>query len=379
MLQFEHPVAFLLLLPLVLLRWFPRRQVRSYLSLSVPPRMRTQAGVAARPTWVTNLPSHGLYAFLFILVFLMSEPFLGREETYQVKESHSILLLLDTSASMIQTGLLELVVRDFLVDFIYNRPEEDRMAVVRFDSDASGGIFTRNHQGLILEITRPSMVQEFTLNPLDQGSSKEKGTQIGLGLFKALTSFLEDEVEARIAERRLTLAEQDRIYEELQNVLRQFLWHFRHKEEEGYPLQIPLVSNLEEVGRGKALLIITDGQLLEPASQSERVDYLRILDYYERLGFRHIYFVSLKNYPFQLNPLLDKNPSWGAYTWDNTEAGLQEVFKKIANDIDRMEYGKSVVATQIKERPVFYLFLPSLLLLVLGVGLQFHKRIRPFP
>ena len=118
MLQFEHPATFLLLLPLVLLKWFPQRRVRTYLAVSVPPQVKVHAGMAVKPRWVTNLPSHCFYAFLFILIFLISEPFLGKKETYEVKESRSILILLDTSASMIQTGLLQRVVTGFLVNFV---------------------------------------------------------------------------------------------------------------------------------------------------------------------------------------------------------------------------------------------------------------------
>ncbi|HWP49822.1 MAG TPA: VWA domain-containing protein [Candidatus Limnocylindrales bacterium] len=380
MLHFQYPIAFLLLLPLILLKGFSRRQVPPHLSVSMPPQVRQQAREVARPGWIKNLPSYCLYAFLFILIFLMGEPFLGKKETYEVKEARSILILLDTSASMTQTRLLEMVVRDALVDFIYKRPKEDRMALVRFDSDASGGIFTRNHAGLIMEVTRPSVIQEFNLDSLDQTTSKEKGTQIGLGLFKALASFLEDEVETRMAIQQFDPVEQDKIYQELQNDLQRFLWHWRQKNnEEIYPLKIPLVSRLEEVGSGKALIVVTDGQLLDPTSPAERVDYLKILDYYERLGFHHVYFVSLKNRPYQLDAHLNKNPSWKAYTWDSTATGLQDMFQKIAKDIDGMEQSQSVVATRIKEQPLFQVFLPSLLLPGLALGLRFQKRFKHFP
>jgi hypothetical protein len=338
--------------------------------------MRTRA--IARPRWLTKLPSNCLYGFLLILVFLISEPFLGKIETYEVKEARSILLLVDTSASMIQTRLLAMVVEDVLIDFIYRRPKEERMALVRFDSDASGGIFTQNHQGVLLEITRPSVIQDVDLDFLER-LGKEKGTQIGLGLFKALTSFLEDEVETRIALKHLDIEEQDKIYKALQSELQQFLRFWRQKTEEPYPLKIPLVSNLEEMGLGKVLIVITDGQLLDPTSTAERVDYLKLLDYYERLGFRHLYFVSLKTHPAELNPHLNRNPTWKAYTWDTSAVGLKDMFAEIERDVNGIEQGKSIVSTQIKEKYIFYLFLPSILLLLMAVGLQFHKRIRHFP
>ncbi len=378
MLQFESPAAFLLVLPLILLQCIRRRHVRAYLAVSAPLQVRVRAQEIAKPRWRTHLPAYCLHAFLLILIFLISGPFLGKKETYDVEPSRSILVLLDTSASMIQTGLLKRVVTGFLVNFIEARPQEDRIAVARFDADASGGIFTRNHQGVIMEITRPSLVQSGDLSQDGYGLST-KGTQMGIGLFKALTSFLEDEVETRMADKQLDLAEQQGIYHELQDVLRRFLWHYQHQGEGAFPLEIPLVSNLAEVGSGKALIVITDGQLLESTSRATRIDYLKILDYYEQLGFRHMYFISLKTYPAQLKALLHRQPTWKAYTWNQTQAGLQAVFTEIAKDIDAMEYGESIVETRIQPQPVFHWFLPSMFLLLIAVGSRFHKRIRHFP
>ena len=162
-------------------------------------------------------------------------------------------------------------------------------------------------------------------------------------------------------------------------IISQFWIHIQQKQEDTFPLEIPQISNLKNVGSGKALVIITDGQLLRPTSRATQIDYLTILDYYEQLGFRHIYFINLKTHPSQLNALLNKNPTWKAYTWNQTQAGLQAVFTEIAKDIDTIEYGKSIVATTVKQQPIFQWFLAGLVLLLMAVGLQFHKRIRRFP
>lgn len=308
----------------------------------------------------------------------MSEPSLKAEETYDVKASRSIFMLLDTSASMIQTGLLQRVVTGFLVPFIHHRPQEDRLAVARFDADASGGIFTRNHQGVIMEITRPSLIQQLDLDQ-DWALLRARGTQMGIGLFKALTSFLEDEVDTRVAEQGLDLAAQKTIYGELQDVLQRFLWHLLQKREGTFSLDIPLVPRLAEVGVGKSLVVITDGQLLESTSPATQVDYLKLLGYYAQLGFRHLYFISLKTHPVQLNPLLQKNPGWKVYTWNQTQYGLQSIFIEIAKDLETMEYGKGVVSVKMKEQMIFLWCLPSMVLLLLVVGLRFHKSIRRFP
>lgn len=229
MLQFEHPWAFILLLPLLVMRWWPKRRVGAHLAVSVPVAMRMPIPAEVQPHWLRRLPSHCLYGFLVLLVVLISDPYVGTRETYEVAESRSVFVLLDTSASMIQTGLLKRVINGFLVHFIEARPPEDRLAVARFDADASGGIFTKNHQGLLMEITRPSMVQEVDFSR-DSAKLSQKGTQIGIGLFKALKSFIEDEVESRMAERSIALAEQQTLYRELQETLRQFLRHFLQKE-----------------------------------------------------------------------------------------------------------------------------------------------------
>ncbi|ETW93625.1 MAG: hypothetical protein ETSY1_38390 [Candidatus Entotheonella factor] len=378
MLQFEYPWAFLLLLPLILLHRWPRRQVRAYLAVNMPANTRTQLPITAQPRWINRLPSYCLSGFLVVLILLISDPYVGTQETYEVAESRSIFVLLDTSASMIQTGLLKRVITGFLVHFIDARPDGDRLAVARFDADASGGIFTKNHQGLLMEITRPSMVQQFDLSQIGSKLS-EKGTQMGVGLFKTLKSFIEDEVETRIAEQQLSLAKQLAIYQDLQDVLRQFLWHLLQKEKGVFALDIPLVPDLKVLGHGKALLVITDGQLLKTTSRATLINYLHVLDYYQRLGFRHLHFVSLKTHPAQLNGLLRQNPLWKAHTWDQTQAGLQQIFDEVAKDTDAMETGRGLVATQIIKQRIFQWFLPALLLLLMAMGLRLHKKLRVVP
>lgn len=378
MLQFEHPAVFLLALPLLALAWWPRRRPLPYLAVSIPAAVRVRAAAVAGQRRLTRLPLYCLYGFLAVLLVVMSEPYLGTVETHEVEEARSILVLLDTSASMIQTGLLKRVVTGFLVPFIAERPEADRLAVARFDSDASGGIFTRNHDGVIMEITRRSIVQQFDV-ARDLAMLSTKGTQLGIGLFKALASFVEDEVERRVAEARLDVPAQDGVYHDLQGVLGRFLGYFRSKSKDEFRLEIPLVGALAEVGAGKSMIIVTDGQLLESSSAATLVDYLKILEYYEQLGFRHLYFVSLKSHPAQLNPLLGRNPGWRAHTWDQTRSGLGSIFAQIARDIDTSARGRSIVATEVTRQPVVHWFLPGLLLLPLSVGLLLHRRIRHFP
>ena len=378
MLQFEHPAVFLLALPLIALAWWPRRRPLPYLAVSVPAAVRARAAAVAGQRRLTRLPLYCLYGFLAVLLIVMSEPYLGTVETHEVEEARSILVLLDTSASMIQTGLLKRVVTGFLVPFIAERPEADRLAVARFDSDASGGIFTRNHDGVIMEITRRSIVQQFDV-ARDLAMLSTKGTQLGIGLFKALASFVEDEVERRVAEARLDVPAQDGVYHDLQDVLGRFLGYFRSKSKDEFRLELPLVDTLAEVGAGKSMIIVTDGQLLQSNSEATLVDYLKILEYYEQLGFRHLYFVSLKSHPAQLNPLLGRNPGWRAYTWDQTRSGLGSIFAQIARDIDTSARGRSIVATEVTRQPVVHWFLPGLVLLPLGIGLRLHRRMRHFP
>lgn len=133
------------------------------------------------------------------------------------------------------------------------------------------------------------------------------------------------------------------------------------------------------MGTGKSLLVITDGQLLETTSSATRINYLKVLEDYQRLGVRHIHFVSLKMHPAQLNALLRQNPLWKAHTWDQTRAGLQKVFDEIARDIDAMETGKSLVATQVIKQRIFHWFFPALVLFLMAMGLRLHKTMRQAP
>ncbi len=378
MLQFEHPLALWLLLPLLLsLRW-PLRRAVAHLAVGVPAARQTPIPMAVRPHWLRRLPSHCLYGFLVLLIVLLSDPYVGTRETYEVAESRSVFVLLDTSASMIQTGLLKRVINGFLVHFIEGRSPDDRLAVARFDADASGGIFTKNHRGLLMEITRASMVQAFDFSR-DGAKLSQKGTQIGIGLFKALKSFIEDEVETRMAANHIPMSEQQALYRELQETLRQFLWHFTQKKKGPFALELPLVPDLKTIGTGKALLVVTDGQLLDTTSSATRINYLKVLEDYQRLGIRHLHVVSLKTHPAQLNTLLRQNPLWKAYTWDQTRAGLKNVFDEIARDIDAMETGKSLVATQVIKQRIFPWLAPALALLLMSMGLRLHKTMRQVP
>ena len=370
MLAVEYPWALLLFAPLILLRWFPRRRLHAYLAVQMPVTLPA----APTPHWRTRLPSHGIYGFAALLIVLISDPYVGTKETHEVAASRSIFVLLDTSASMIQTGLLKRVIQGFLVDFIEARPASDRLAVARFDADASGGVFTTNHRGLLMEITRPSMTQQVDLARLG-----DKGTQMGIGLFSALKSFIEDDIETRMAEQQLDLAAQRVVYQNLQEELRRLLHHLLQKEIGTFALDIPLAPTLEEIGHGKTLIVITDGQLLKTTASATHINYLNVLDYYQQLGFRHLHFVSLKTYPAQLSDLLRRNPSWKAHIWDQTQAGLQRVFDEIAKDTDAMETGRGVVATQVVKRHIFLWLAPTLIVLLLAMLLPLHPKLRTMP
>jgi len=228
------------------------------------------------------------------------------------------------------------------------------------------------------ELTRPSRMHQFDFDR-DRALLRARGTQMGIGLFKALTSVIEDAVDTRVAEHHLDVATQKVVYGELQDVHRRFLWHLLQNQEGTFPLHIPLIPRLADVGTGKSLLVITDGQLLESTSRATQVDYLKLLDYYAELGVHHLYFISLKTHPRQLNPLLQKYPTWKAYTWNQTPSGLQSIFTDIANDMDTMPHHPGIVSVKTQAHPIFHWFWPGLILLGLTVGLRLHRSMRRFP
>ncbi len=363
MISFSHPWAFLLL---AVVAWLCRPRWRGrhgphYLAFNLP--RAVVIGLPAPPL-SRRLPAALRLAFLAALVVVIAGPTLGTQEEYLVQESKTILQEIDTSGSMLGTPIRN--VQAVAEDFIRERPKEDRLGLITFDDVAMGGITTTNHEGLIKELRALQIIPG-------------RGTQVGLGLFKALTSFVEVHVEAQLAEdRALGVWEREARFRELRRELDAFASHLLRKEPGDFMPHLAGVTDPREVGKGKVLIALTDADFLKPDSPEERMNYLRVLEYFERFGLRRFYMLSPGlELPKELLEVFRRNDGWRFYRFQTSD---REKLREMFRDINRLEKAQALVDFKTELRDITLWFAPGLGLVLLATALAVMvPRLRTIP
>ena len=346
--SFAFPLAFSLLGLLVLLCW-PRRRPRYVLAFNVSSALRLPRGPRYR-----QLPSLLLGAVLVLLVGLIAEPIGGIQESYTVQEARKILLLIDASSSM--EGAPMRVAKSVAEAFIQQRPDNDSIGVVFFSDVASGGIMTRNHTGLIKELR------------MQEGISIS-GTQLGLGLFKCLSSFIEDEVETALWKDR-TLSEtqrQQRFQRTLDDIAR-LGRHVMDKATGEFVLRLPEIPDQRQLGKGKVLVILSDARVRLERSAEEVIDHMQMFRLFEQLGFARLYFVSVDTLPDHLQPLFQRHPFW--HFFHIRSLSDRQQLAQAYSEIDRLETTPSRIDVRLVSRTLYLYGLPGLLLVPLALILR---------
>ena len=356
--SFAHPLAFSLLALLVLL-WLPRRQPQHYVAFNLP----TRALTLPRPPWYRRLPVMLLTAFMILLIGLLAEPIGGTQEIYAVREARKILLLIDTSSSM--EGAPINVAKSVAETFIAQRPESDSIGVVLFSDVAAGGIMTRNHRGLIKELR------------LQEGISIS-GTQLGVGLFKCLASFIEDEVETVLWKDR-TLPEEQR-QQQFQHALDEVARLGRHllqKATGEFIVHLPAMPDQRDLGKGKVVIILSDARVRLARAAEEIIDHVQVLHLYETLGFERLYFISVDTLPTHLEPLFQRHAFW-RFFHIRSMADRHQLAQAYA-EIDRLETTPSRLEVRTIPRSLSMYGLPGLLLVPLSLILRLWLPFRSLP
>ena len=226
--SFTYPYAFGLLALLSLLGW-PRRQARATLTGNLP----------AHPIPRSRLGGHSVsYAiltlFMTALVALITDPTQGIHTFNTVEEGRNIMMLIDTSSSM--EGEPIRTIKSVATDFIRQRATSDRIGVILFNDVASGGIMTRNHRGLIKELERQTGVSM-------------SGTQLGVGLFKSLASFIEDAVETAVwASPELDAGQRQHRIQLAADEIERLRRHLRQPDGGEFRLQLPDILKTGPLG-----------------------------------------------------------------------------------------------------------------------------------
>jgi hypothetical protein len=352
--SFAHPVAFSLLILLLLLA-APRRRPRHYFAFNVSSTARLP-----RPPWYRNLPAMLLTIFAILLIAVMAEPTGGTDELYTVREARKILLLIDTSSSM--EGKPIRVAKSVAESFIRQRPDNDSIGVVLFSDVASGGILTRNHHGLIKELH------------MQEGISIS-GTQLGVGLFKCLASFIEDEVETVLWQNRtLPDVQRQQRFQHALDEINRLGRHLLQKDRGEFVLRLPEIPDQRQLGKGKVVIVLSDARVRLERAAAEVIDHLQVLRLFENLGFERFYFISVDTLPRHLEPFFQRHAAWRFFHIQRlTER--QQLARAYA-EIDRLETTPSRLEVRTTPRALFRYALPALLLVPVALTLRLRLPFR---
>lgn len=352
--SFAHPLAFSFL-ALLLLLFLPRRQPRHYLSSNVP-----EASGFPRPPWYRQLPSMLLIAVMALLIVLSAEPMGGTQELYTIQEARKILLLIDTSASM--EGAPIRAAKSVAEAFIRQRPASDSIGIVLFSDVASGGILTRNHRGLIKELQR-------------QKGISISGTQFGVGLFKSLASFIEDEVETVLwQDRSLTARQRQERFQHALDEIARLGRHLLQKATGEFVLHLPEILDQRQLGKSKVVIILSDARVHLESAAEEIIDHQQVLHLYEAVGFERLYFISIDALPQHLAPFFQRHPFW-RFLRIRSLADRQQLAQAYA-EIDRLEQTPSRLKVRTVPRALYLYALPVLLLIPLSLLLRLFTPFR---
>ena len=350
---FAFPLA-LSLLALLGLLWLPRRP-RHMMAGNLP-----IASAWPRPPWYRYLPTWLLTFLLAVFIALIAEPMGRAQEFYPVQESRRILLLIDASSSM--EGAPIQAAKAVAEAFIRQRPASDRLGVVLFSDVASGGIMTRNHTGLIKELQR-------------QEGIRISGTQLGIGLFKSLSSFIEDTVETALWHDR-SLSENQR-HQRFQHALDEIARLGRHllrKTGGEFVLHLPEIPDQRQLGAGSVLIVLSDARVHHDRADKEIMDHRQVLHLYETMGFERLYFISVDALPAHLIPIFNRHPAW-RFLRIRHMADHHQLAQAYA-EIDRLERVNRHLESRTLPRHLYPYSAPVLLLLPLALVLQLLPRFR---
>ena len=215
---------------------------------------------------------------------------------------------------------------------------------------------TRNHRGLLKELQ------------MQEGISIS-GTQLGVGLFKCLASFIEDAVETALWQNRaLPEAQRQQRFQQALDEIDRLGRHLLHRSTGEFVLHLPDVPDQRQLGKGKVLIILSDARVRLERLAEEVLDHLQVLRLYETLGFERLYFISVDTLPAHLEPFFQRHPFWRFFHIRQVadRAQLAQVYA----EIDRLETTPSRLDVRIVPRPLYWYGVPGILLLPLALALR---------
>ena len=303
-----------------------------------------------------------IHVFLVGLILLMAEPKHGTQVVTTVQEGRKILLLIDASSSMEGAALQS--AKAVAETFIRQRPPSDSIGVVLFNDTASGGIMSRNHTGLIRELRH-------------QEGVRISGTQLGLGLFKGLASFMEDEVETALWQHHNISGEKrQRYFQQTHDEIDRLGRHLMNKAKGEFILRLPMVSETQRLGRGKVLIVLSDARVQLSHAWQEVIDHRDAFQLYDNMGFERLYFISVEALPKEVVQIFQRHTHWRFFRIHNM-ADRQRL-AQIYDDIDRIEQPRNHIEVRTIPKALYRYGYPLLILVPIAIVLRILPPFRSF-
>ena len=97
------------------------------------------------------------------------------------------------------------------------------------------------------------------------------------------------------------------------------------------------------------------------------MNYVRVLEYYERFGLQRVYMLSpglqLRR---ELVAMFQRNSGWKFYRFETRD---REKLREMFREINRLEKAHALIALKTEQRDISHWFAPSLGLLLLSTAL----------
>jgi len=349
--KLTNPWILLTLIPVFWFFFLYRVKAKGALKYSLEPETLKKL---PRPSRLRQLPKIFIFLTVCFWVIALCGPIYGVREEKEVRETHSVRLVLDFSGSMgcsYRRGIggagenPEQVVRELSDQFIAARAG-DKIGIIAFSGRAFGYIGFIDHARL-----REDLKGIGTWSRELGG-----GTEPGEGLFNAFAGFLIEHVQEVVEAKSLPFKERSERMETAWANLKQIKASLYKKEK---PLFIPEMPELKErggLGKGRAAILITDGEFFTGSN----IDPVTITkEYFKRFGIR-LYMISVSKEPEKVRKAIES--TGGKFYFIKSLSDRQNLEKVLA-EIDALEKAPFVLRVFSKEKSARNYFI--------GVGLAF--------
>lgn len=324
-----------------------------------------------RPSRLRRLPRIFIFLAVFCWVVALTNPIYGVRVEKEVRDTHSLIGVLDFSGSMASSyrrgvgevgGAPEQVVRELFDQFIAAR-DGDKIGIVAFSGRAFGYITFIDHARLRKDLKR---IGTWTR---ELGG----GTEPGEGLFNAFAGFLIEHVRQIIEDENLPFEKRSERIETAWANLKRMKASLYKKENPPYIPDMPELKEKGGLGKGRAVILITDGEFFTGSN----IDPVTITkEYFKRFGIR-LYMISVSKEPEKIREAIE---STGGKFYFIKSLADRENLEKVLAEIDALEKAPFVLRVFPKEKSARNYFVAAGLVFFIAAGiLGLSRKFRIIP